>query len=92
MLEGISILWLAVLKYIRLMCGTTVPTNAMGPQNAVMLPAKMLVLVKITIRHRRIFTPNVFALFSPNNNTFSVLELTIEITKPTKMLGKSTQS
>ncbi len=49
--------WLEVLKIILEMCGTAKPINAIGPTNAVMLPAKILV-AKISINL-------VFCIFKP---------------------------
>jgi hypothetical protein len=54
---GKRILWSAVLKINLARCGTAMPTNANGPQNAVILPDNILVDIKIRIRVSLILTP-----------------------------------
>ena len=58
---GIRILWSAVLNSIRAMCGTIIPTKPIGPQNAVIEPARIPVLVKIKILVIDKFKPELFA-------------------------------
>ena len=43
----ISTLWQASLNIIRAICGATIPINAIGPQKAVIPPAKIAVARKI---------------------------------------------
>ena len=50
------------------MCGTAKPMEAIGPANAVMLPAKILVAMMINIRVFLKFIPKLFAYFSPKSN------------------------
>ena len=58
---GISILWTELLKIPRAICGTAIPTKAMGPVKAVMLPANMPVAITIKILVLFILTPKAFA-------------------------------
>ena len=50
------------------MCGTANPMKAIGPTNAVVLPAKILVASIINIRVFLKFIPKLFAYFSPKSN------------------------
>ena len=54
-----------VLKIILHKCGTAIPIKAIGPQKAVVLPASMLVLMKTSNLVSFIFSPIVYAYFSP---------------------------
>ena len=60
--------WLLVWKINFAMCGTANPMNAIGPTKAVILPAKMLVAIMISIRVLLKFIPKLFAYFSPKSN------------------------
>ena len=57
MTMGVSSRWLAVLKSILPMCGTANPIKAIGPQNAVTVPANRLVLIMIKVLDRWRFKP-----------------------------------
>jgi len=48
--EGINILWSDVLYISLAMCGTAIPINPIGPQNAVTAPVIMPVDIKIILR------------------------------------------
>ena len=58
---GIKKLWFVVLNIIRVKWGTAIPINPIGPQKAVIVPARMLVLIKTKIRDNLIFTPILLA-------------------------------
>ena len=47
-----------------MICGTAIPINPIGPQNAVTVPARMLVLKKIIILINFTLIPIVMALVS----------------------------
>jgi hypothetical protein len=58
---GINTRWFAVLNTILAKWGIAIPINAKGPQNAVMPPARIEVIIITTRRVRLIFTPKLLA-------------------------------
>ena len=54
---GISTLWSASLYVILAMCGTAMPINPIGPQKAVMPPARSVVATIILIFTLFVFIP-----------------------------------
>ena len=56
-----KVLWLLVWKTNFEICGTAKPTKAIGPTNAVILPAKIPVAIKIKLRCFLMLMPKLFA-------------------------------
>ena len=58
MTMGVKNKWLEVLNSILPICGTAKPMKAIGPQNAVMVPANKLVLIMISVLALFRFSPD----------------------------------
>ena len=57
MVAGSNTRWSAERNSIRAMCGTAMPTKPIGPQKAVIVPAKSVVAVSTTVRVRFMLSP-----------------------------------
>ncbi len=58
---GNNILWFEVLNTCLVICGMAKPINAIGPANAVIVPANKLVAITIIKRLFLMFNPKLFA-------------------------------
>ena len=54
---GSRMRWSALRIIIRAICGAAIPTKPIGPQKAVIVPAKRVVEESISMRVRRVFKP-----------------------------------
>lgn len=57
----IKCLWSAVLRNSLATCGTAMPMKPTGPQNAVVVPARIHVDTKTTLRETDVLTPMLLA-------------------------------
>lgn len=76
--------WFCVLKTILVMFGTASPTNAMGPQNAVINPVRTAVIAIVEMRKDFRLIPKSKLAFSPNTKEFNGLIKKIQDKIPMK--------
>jgi hypothetical protein len=89
---GISTRWSAVRNVIRATWGIAKPMKPIGPQNAVIVPARSVVERNIRARERLTLRPIVRAYASPRSNIFSDLMTTTASTTPTTTTGTITHN
>ena len=92
MVAGRRMRWSAERNNIRAMCGTAMPTKPIGPQNAVTVPAKRVVEIRMRLREREMLSPIEAAYRSPARSIFIGLIVATAIAKPTTITGASTIS